>query len=115
VTEDYWKITGPAGEGTLLTFPPDPRNMPAAWAVVDKLKAQGYNPEGYTLFTYAAVQAFAQAAAKAKSVKVDDLSKALHSIVAHTVIGPMTWDKKGDSVSAKFVFHMWHDGTYAEW
>src|SRR5262249_35985865 len=36
VTEDYWKISGPAGEGTLMTFPPDPRNMPAAWVVVDE-------------------------------------------------------------------------------
>src|SRR5207302_3955549 len=30
VTEEFWKITGAAGEGTLMTFPPDPRNVPAA-------------------------------------------------------------------------------------
>ena len=90
VTEEYWKITGPAGEGTLMTFPPDPRNVPAAKAVVDKFKAEGYNPEGYTLYTYAAIQAFAQAAEKAKSVKLDDLSKALHSMTAQTVVGPLT-------------------------
>src|SRR6516225_1620946 len=113
-TEEYWKIAGPAGEGTLMTFPPDPRNMPAAWAVVDKFTAQGYNPEGYTLHTYAAIQAFAQAAAKAKSVKVDDLSKALHSMTAHTVIGPLTWDKKGDVTDSKFVFYVWKNGTYFE-
>jgi len=34
VTEEFWKITGAAGEGTLMTFPPDPRNVPAAKAVV---------------------------------------------------------------------------------
>ena len=28
VTEEFWKITGPAGEGTLMTFPPDPRKVP---------------------------------------------------------------------------------------
>jgi branched-chain amino acid transport system substrate-binding protein len=76
VTEEFWKFTGPAGEGTLMTFPPDPRNIPAAWAVVDKFTAEGYNPEAYTLYTYAAIQAFAAAANKAKSLKVDDLSKA---------------------------------------
>ena len=28
VTEEFWTITGPAGEGTLLTFGPDPRLNP---------------------------------------------------------------------------------------
>ena len=97
-----------------MTFPPDPRNMPAAKVVVDEFRAQGYNPEGYTLYTYAAIQAFAQAAAKAKSVKVDDLSKALHSMTAQTVIGSLTWDKKGDVTDARYVFYVWHNGTYAE-
>jgi len=113
-TEEYWKITGPAGEGTLIIYPPDPRNAPAAWAVVDKFKAEGYDPEGRTLYTYAAIQAFAQAAEKAKSVKLDDLSKALHSMTAHTVVGPLTWDKKGDVIDPKYVFYVWKNGTYAE-
>jgi branched-chain amino acid transport system substrate-binding protein len=114
VTEEYWKITGPAGEGTLMTFPPDPRNVPAAKAVVDRFMAEGYNPEGYTLYTYAAIQAFAQAAEKAKSVKLDDMSKALHSMTAQTVVGPLTWDKKGDVINPKYVFYIWKNGTYAE-
>jgi branched-chain amino acid transport system substrate-binding protein len=113
VGNEYWKITGPAGEGTLMTSHPDARNVPAAWAVVDKFKAEGYDPEGRTLYTYAAIQAFAQAAEKAKSVNVDDLSKALHSMTAHTVLGPLTWDKKGD-VNEKYVFYVWKNGTYAE-
>jgi branched-chain amino acid transport system substrate-binding protein len=114
VTEEFWKITGPAGEGTLMTFPPDPRKVPAAKAVVDKFTAQGYNPEGYTLYTYAAIQAFAGAADKAKSVKVDDLSKALHAMTVPTVVGPLTWDKKGDITDPKYVFYIWKNGTYAE-
>jgi branched-chain amino acid transport system substrate-binding protein len=114
VTEEYWKIAGPAGEGTLVTSFPDPRNAPAAWAVVKKFNAEGYDPEGRTLYTYAAIQAFAQAAAKAKSVKIDDLSKALHLMTARTIIGQLTWDKKGDIVDPRFFFYVWHNGTYAE-
>jgi branched-chain amino acid transport system substrate-binding protein len=114
VTEEFWKITGPAGEGTLMTFPPDPRKVPAAKAVVDKFTAQGYNPEGYTLYTYAAIQAFAEAAEKVKSVKVEELSKALHAMTAQTVVGPLTWDKKGDVTDPKYVFYIWKNGTYAE-
>src|SRR6201997_1711192 len=114
VTEEFWKITGPSGEGTLMTFPPDPRNVPSAKAVVDKFKAQGYDPEGYTLYTYAAIQAFAAAADKAKSLKVDDLSKALKSTTVDTVIGPLSWDKKGDVTNPQYVFYIWKNGTYTE-
>jgi branched-chain amino acid transport system substrate-binding protein len=113
-TEEFWKITGPAGEGALMTFLPDPRNAPAAWAVVDKFMAEGYNPEGYTLYTYAAIQAFAAAANKARSLKVDDLSKALKSMTVDTVIGPLSWDSKGDVKNPKYVFYVWKDGKYAE-
>jgi len=114
MTEEFWKITGPAGEGTLMTFPPDPRKVPAAKMVVDMFTKEGYNPEGYTLYTYAAIQAFKAAAEKAKSTKVDDLSKALHSLTADTVVGPITWDKKGDVTNPKYVFYVWKDGKYAE-
>ena len=113
-TAEYWRITGPAGERTLMTYPPDPRNAPAAWTVVDKFKAEDFDPEGRTLYTYAAIQAFAQAAEKAKSVNVDDLSKALHSITAHTVVGSLNWDKKGDVTDSKYFFYVWKNGTYAE-
>jgi branched-chain amino acid transport system substrate-binding protein len=114
VGAEYWKITGAAGDGTLMTSHPDARNALAAWVVVDKFKAEGYDPEGRTLYTYAAIQAFAQAAEKAKSLNVDDLSKALHSMTAHTVVGPLTWDRKGDVIDSKFVFYVWKNGTYAE-
>ena len=32
--QSYWNITGPAGEGTLFTFAPDPQGKPEAAAVV---------------------------------------------------------------------------------
>ena len=66
--KEYASITGPAGEGTLFTFGPDPRNKPTAKAIVDKFKAQNIDPEGYTLYTYAAIQVWSQAAAKAGTI-----------------------------------------------
>ena len=47
-------------------------------------------------------------------MKVDDLSKALHSMTVQTMVGPLTWDKKGDIVDPKYVFYIWKSGTYAE-
>jgi branched-chain amino acid transport system substrate-binding protein len=114
MTDEFWKITGKAGNGTLMTFQPDPRKNPAAKDVVATFNKAGYNPEGYTLTTYAAIQAFAAAAEKAQSVRVDDLSKALHSLSVASVIGPLQWDDKGDLLHPEFVFYAWKDGTYAE-
>ena len=68
ITQEYWSITGPAGEGTLMTFSPDPRKNPAAAEVVKRFKDKGIEPEGYVLYTYAAIQAWKQAAEKAKSI-----------------------------------------------
>jgi len=70
-----------------MTFGPDPRKYPTAKAVVDAFKAKNYDPEGYTLYTYAAFQAFAKAAETAKSVKVEDVAKAMRANKVDTVIG----------------------------
>jgi len=51
VTDEYWSITGKAGEGTLMTFSPDPRKNPIAAPLVAKFRKIGYEPEGYTLYT----------------------------------------------------------------
>ena len=67
VTDEFWKITGKAGEGTLMTFSPDPRKNPDAAPVVAKFRAQNYEPEGYTLYTYGAIQAWAMAVKAAGS------------------------------------------------
>ena len=65
--KEFASITGPAAEGVLFTFGPDPRNKATAKAIVDKFKAKNIDPEGYTLYTYAAFQVWTQAVAKAKT------------------------------------------------
>lgn len=112
MTSEYWSITGPAGEGTLMTFSPDPRKNPAAKTVVEEFKKQGFEPEGYTLYTYGTVQTFAQAADKAKSTKLDDLVKELKSAKFDTVLGKIGFDAKGDVTAPGYVVYEWKDGKY---
>ena len=64
VTQEYWNISGDAGEGTIMTFGPDPRGKASAKAIVQKFESAGLNPEGYVLYSYAALQVFEQAATK---------------------------------------------------
>jgi branched-chain amino acid transport system substrate-binding protein len=113
-TDEFWTITGPAGEGSLMTFPPEPRNLPSAQAVVAGFRKQGYEPEGYTLFTYAAMQVYTQAVGLAKSDKIDDVSKAMHANKFDTVIGTVGFDQKGDVVGPDYVVYVWHNGKREE-
>ena len=46
VTQEYWSITGPLGEGTMMTFSPDPRKNPAAAPVVAGVPRQGHRAGG---------------------------------------------------------------------
>jgi branched-chain amino acid transport system substrate-binding protein len=112
VTDEYWKITGKAGEGTLMTFSPDPRKNPAAAGVVKKFRAQKYEPEGYTLYTYGAIQAWAQAVTKAKSTNWKKVADTLRKNKYDTVLGKIGFDKKGDVTAPGYVFYVWKDGKY---
>jgi len=114
VTDELWKIAGPAANGVLMTFNPDPRENPKAKDVVAKFKSQGYDPEGYTLLSYAAVQVWGQAAAKAGSIDTAKVGDALRGGTFDTVIGPLSFDAKGDLKNPEYVFYIWKDGKYAE-
>jgi branched-chain amino acid transport system substrate-binding protein len=113
-TDEFWKIAGPAGEGLLMTFPPDPMANPNARAIVEKFEKQGYKPEGYTLYTYAAFQVFADAAKRAKSVDAQKLAAQIHGHTIDTVIGKLKYDDKGDVSNTEYVWWKWHDGKYAQ-
>ncbi|HEY1723174.1 MAG TPA: branched-chain amino acid ABC transporter substrate-binding protein [Magnetospirillaceae bacterium] len=115
VTDEFWKITGPAGEGTMMTFPPDPQSNPAAAAVVGEFKKANYNPEGYTMYSYAAVEMWAAAATAAKtSTDNKKIEAEIHGKSFDTVLGKIAINDKGDIVDPKYVFYIWHDGKYAE-
>lgn len=114
VTDEFWSITGDAGEGTLMTFGPDPRNFAEAADVVASFEADGIDPEGYTLYTYAAVQVFKQAAEAAGSTDLDALIAALQDGTFETVLGELTFDDNGDVEQPAYVWYNWSSGSYAE-
>lgn len=114
VTEEYWSITGDAGQGTLMTFGPDPRLKPEAKDVVEKSRAQGYEPEGYMLYTYASMQIFKQAVEAAGSKDMDAIIEKLQEGKFDTVLGTIEFDEKGDVTSPSYVFYKWDNGTYAQ-
>ena len=112
VTDEFWAITGAAGEGTLITFTPDPRVNPANAQLVQYFRSQRYEPEAYTLYTYAAVQSWAQAAAKSGTTNAARVSAALKANQFDTVMGRIGFNAKGDVTAPGYVFYVWKGGKY---
>lgn len=112
VTREFWSIAGPAGEGTLMTFDADPRLNPQAAQVVARFRAQNYDPEGYTLYTYAAIQIFAQAAAAAQGTGREAMQRVLRGQAFNTVLGSIQFDAKGDPTTPAYRVYVWRNGNY---
>jgi branched-chain amino acid transport system substrate-binding protein len=111
-SKEFAAIAGKAGDGLLFSFSPDPRKNPAAAPLVKRFRDSGYDPEGYTLYTYAAVEVWAQAAEKARSVDARRVSEALRANGFDTVLGRIGFDRKGDVNAPGYVFYEWKGANY---
>ena len=110
--KEFVQIAGDAAEGTLMTFSPDARKNPKAQAAVAALKARNIDPDAYTLYTYAAVQVLARAAAETGSSNGKVLADWLHrGQTIDTVVGPIAYDKKGDITRPDYVMYAWTKGA----
>jgi branched-chain amino acid transport system substrate-binding protein len=126
--DEFAAIAGPGAEGTLMTFSPDPRTNAANKQIIEVFRKKGFEPQAYTLYSYAAVQIIKQAAETAKSLDPKKIAEVMHSgKVFHTVLGDVSYDAKGDvtgyTVGGKkkdrYVLYVWRKGpdgkiTYVE-
>ena len=107
-TDEFASVGGPGVEGTLMTYGPDPRKNAAAKDVVDKFRAAKFEPEAYTLYSYAAVQIMQQAADSAKSLDPKKMAEKMHSgMKFKTVLGDISYNKKGDLTKLDYVMYIW--------
>jgi len=110
MTEEYALVAGETADGTLLTYPENPRDMPSAQALVKTLEEMGKPAERYALTTYAAVQAWAQAAEATGGTAYRDVAAALSDGTFETVLGAVSFDQNGDSNVPAYVWYEWRDG-----
>jgi branched-chain amino acid transport system substrate-binding protein len=112
LTEEFISIAGEAGEGSLMTYPPDASRNDSAAEVVAKLAAKSILAEGYVLHAYAAVEAWATAVNAAGSVDFASVTKALADGSFETVLGTFEFDDKGDTTLPAYVMYEWRGGKY---
>lgn len=111
MTDEFLAVAGSAGDGTLLTYPIDPRDITGTASTVTRLEEAGKPADRYALTTYAAVQAWAAAAEKAGDTGFDAISETLANDVFDTILGEVQFDDRGDSNTPGYVVYEWQDGA----
>ncbi len=109
-SDEFAAVGGPGVEGTLMTYGPDPRSKPEAKKIVDEFRhrPQPFEPEAYTLYSYAGVQVIKQAAEAATSIEPKKVAEKMHSgMKFKTVLGDIAYDKKGDITQLDYVMYIW--------
>jgi branched-chain amino acid transport system substrate-binding protein len=117
VSEDFATAAGGNNfvKGVLMTFGADPRKNDAGKAVIEKFRAAKYEPEGYTLYSYASMQVLAAALKGSGSTSGAKMAEWLKKNPVDTVMGQKAFDAKGDLVVSDYVMYGWDDqGKYAE-
>jgi branched-chain amino acid transport system substrate-binding protein len=113
-TDELWSIAGPAAENLLFSYTSDPRKNPDAKAVADAMRKTGFEPQGFTLNSYAAVQVVAEAIRRGGQDTAKAAAALRKAPPIETVLGPLTYDAKGDIEHIKYAVNRWHNGHYEE-
>ncbi len=112
---EFWVTAGSAGEGVRYTDVASARGLSSAQGVEARFRADGYEPEGYTLNAYAAVEAWVEGVRRAGSLDAAQVAAALRSSPVETVAGTLEWDAKGDLKVQRWIWYVWRQGrVYAQ-
>jgi branched-chain amino acid transport system substrate-binding protein len=111
--EDFWLIAGAAAEGIPMTYFMDASRQPAAADVVAAFRNAGIDQIGAELYSYAAVQAWAQAVESVGTTDPGRVAEVLRRERFDTVLGTIGFDDKGDVTGFDpFAWYVWTDGKW---
>jgi branched-chain amino acid transport system substrate-binding protein len=110
--DEFWRVAGRMGEGTIFSSPPDVRTRPGAAALLPRFQARGLGTRLGNFAVYAAVQVWAQAVERAGSVELAAVAKALRRGRFDTVLGQVAFDDKGDLEAAAWQWKVWTNADY---
>ena len=121
-TPDFMTYAGSAADAVRFADASSKTELASAKDVVAKFRNgdypfrsdRRYDPEGYTLNAYAAVQVFAAAAAGVGSTDARKMAEWLRANPVQTVIGDLSWDAKGDLTQLYYAWFSWQGGQYRQ-
>jgi branched-chain amino acid transport system substrate-binding protein len=116
--DTFWALAGAeAAQATLTVQLPDwtRAHIPEMAPLMARLRGDGIDPEFFGFNDYAGLQAWAQAAERAKSTRGADVAPVLRKERFDTVLGTIGFDEKGDIIGPfHWVWNRWRDGAYWE-
>lgn len=110
--DEFWTVAGAAGEGTIFSRRRAGRSTPETAAVLKEFENRGLGTRPGGIGAYAAVQVWAKAVERAGTDQFRVLTNMLRRGRFETVLGPVSFDAKGDLKGAGWEWHVWTEGNY---
>ena len=115
VSPIYSETAGAAGDGIPFTFPSEAAEQidnEQTRAASEAIRAQGMEPAGYTLLSYAATEVWIEGVRRAGAIDTDAVAAAIREAPLDTVLGRISFDEKGDVQTEypPFSWYVWQDG-----
>jgi branched-chain amino acid transport system substrate-binding protein len=112
-TMEFVAIAGAASDGVMFTNMAELRNIAAAQPAITRIRAGGFEPEGYTLAAYAAIDVWAQAVKRAGTLDAAAVAAALRAGTWETAIGRVGFDLRGDLTTPNYVWYRFQSGGFS--
>ncbi len=109
--DEFRDLAGPAAEGVVFALPESHRDDPAAAALSEALRAEGIEPAGVLLPSFAAVEIYAAAAERAGSFAAAAVAREIAEGSFDTVVGEVSFDQRGDRTGIGWKMHVWQGGA----
>jgi branched-chain amino acid transport system substrate-binding protein len=118
-TSEFPDYAGSAADGVRFSDAGIKTDLASAADAVAKFRSGDYpsgkyEPEGYTLNAYAAVQVLAAAATGVGSTDARKMAEWLRANHVQTVIGDLSWDAKGDLTELYYAWFVWQGGRFTQ-
>jgi branched-chain amino acid transport system substrate-binding protein len=111
--EEFWTVAGKAGEGTIFSARPAIYYDSDAAVIRAAFRVRGLGPGASGIGAYAAVEVWAEAVERAGTADLAAVAHELRRGHFRTVLGPVSFDARGDLQDAAWELQVWSDGDYA--
>ncbi|MEA2780915.1 MAG: branched-chain amino acid transport system substrate-binding protein [Rhodospirillaceae bacterium] len=105
---------GAGGGGAMFVADADSPDYSSARTVVAELQKASMEPESYVLNNYAAVELWAEAAAKAGTTEANKVAQILRDGSWNTILGTVTFDAKGDVIKPNTGWYVYRNGSFSQ-
>jgi hypothetical protein len=114
ISQNFWRATRAAAEGIVVIAPLQSLNDPEIVRATDVLRKADVVPDLVALYSYAAVQVFAEAVRRAGGGESRKIVEVLRSGEFSTAVGRVAFDDKGDRRDLHYSVLTWEGGRLLE-